>query len=52
MWSSADILGLFSLNVGSFSRNVVLSSPSFSLNVVRDGRCFQARAFIFSGRYT
>jgi len=30
----ADILGLLSINVVSFSRNVVLSGPSFSINVV------------------
>jgi hypothetical protein len=27
MWSSPDVLGLFSNNVVSFSRNVVLSDP-------------------------
>src|SRR5271166_1669318 len=52
MWSRPDILGLFSINVVSFSRNVVLSALSFSANVVRDGRCFRARAFMFSGRYS
>jgi hypothetical protein len=34
MWSSPDVVGLFSINVVSFSRNVVLSGPLFSLNVV------------------
>jgi len=34
MWSRADVIGLFSNNVVSFSRNVVLSGLSFSLNVV------------------
>jgi hypothetical protein len=38
MWSGPDVLGLFSLNVGSnvgpFSLNLVLSGPLFSLNVV------------------
>ena len=34
MWSSPDVVGLFSINVVSFSRNVVLSDPLFSPNVV------------------
>jgi hypothetical protein len=34
MWSRADVIGLFSINLVSFSRNVVLSGPSFSINVV------------------
>ena len=33
IWSRADVIGL-SNNVVSFSRNVVLSGLSFSLNVV------------------
>ena len=52
VWSSPDVIGLFSINVVSFSIIVVLSALSFSANVVRDGRCFRARAFMFSGRYT
>ena len=32
--SRADVVGLFSNNVVSFSRNVVLSGPLFSRNVV------------------
>jgi hypothetical protein len=32
IWSSPDVIGLFSINVVSFSRNVVLSGLSFSLN--------------------
>jgi hypothetical protein len=35
MWFSADVIGLFSINVVPFSRNVVLSGPLFSANVVR-----------------
>jgi hypothetical protein len=31
---SSDVIGLFSNNVVSFSRNLVLSGRSFSLNVV------------------
>jgi len=38
MWSRADVIGLFSNNVVSFSRNVVLSGPSFSPNVVSKPR--------------
>ena len=34
MWSRADVIGL-SINVVSFSRNLVLSGLSFSANVVR-----------------
>jgi hypothetical protein len=34
MWSRPDVIGLFSINVVSFSRNVVLSGPLFSINVV------------------
>jgi hypothetical protein len=36
MWSSPDVIGLFSINVVSFSRNAVLSALSFSINVVRN----------------
>ena len=42
MWFSADILGLFSINVFPFSRNVVLSALSFLANVVRKSGCFWA----------
>jgi len=34
MWSSPDIVGLFSINVVSFSRNVVLRGLLFSPNLV------------------
>ena len=44
MWSSPDILGLFSNNVVSFSRNVVLSGPIFSINVVWKPRMLSVRA--------
>jgi hypothetical protein len=33
MWSGADVLALFSINVVSFSRNVVLRGLLFSNNV-------------------
>ena len=51
MWSRPDVIGLFSINVVSFSRNVVLSGPLFSGNVVRKSGCFWARRFMFSVRY-
>ena len=44
MWSSPDVLGLFSNNVVSFSRNVVLTGPSFSPNVVRKRAMLSVRA--------
>jgi hypothetical protein len=34
MWSAADVIGLFSRNVVSFSRNVVPDPPIFSANLV------------------
>ncbi|RMM05378.1 hypothetical protein ALQ84_200021 [Pseudomonas caricapapayae] len=34
MWAETDVIGLFSLNLGSFSRNVGQSAPIFSVNVV------------------
>jgi len=44
MWSSPDVVGLFSNNVVSFSRNVVLSDPLFSLNSVSKPRMLSVRA--------
>jgi hypothetical protein len=44
MWSSPDVIGLFSNNVVSFSRNVVLSGLSFSLNVVWKRAMLSVRA--------
>jgi len=44
MWSRADILGLFSSNVVSFSRNVVLRGLLFSLNSVLKPRMLSVRA--------
>jgi hypothetical protein len=43
MWSSPDVIGLFSNNVVSFSRNVVLSGPLFSLNLVLKSRILSVR---------
>jgi hypothetical protein len=44
IWSRADVIGLFSNNVVSFSRNVVLSGPSFSNNVVWKRAMLSVRA--------
>jgi hypothetical protein len=52
MSAGADVFGLFSNNVVSFSRNVVPSGPLFSTNLVPEQRCFWAEPFMFSGRYT
>ncbi len=35
LWFPTDVFGLFSNNVGPFLRNLVLSGPLFSANVVR-----------------
>ena len=35
MWSRPDVIGLFSIKVVSFSRNVVLRGHLFSINLVR-----------------
>ena len=39
-WFLADVLGLFSANVGPFSRNVVPSDRIFSINLVPKPRMF------------
>jgi hypothetical protein len=44
MWSRRDVVGLLSNNVVSFSRNVVLSGPWFSINMVRKSRMLSVRA--------
>jgi hypothetical protein len=44
MWSSPDVLSLFSINVVSFSRNVVLRDPLFSLNSVSKPRMLSVLA--------
>jgi hypothetical protein len=49
MWSSADVLGLFSTNVGPFSRNVVPSRPLFSINLVRKSGMFLGQAIYVLG---
>ena len=43
MWSSPDVIGQFSPNVVSFSPNVVLRDPLFSLNVVSKPRMLSVR---------
>src|ERR1700720_533937 len=50
MWSRLDILGLFSINVVPFSRNVVvLSGPWFSLNLGPEQRMFLGQAIYVLG---
>jgi hypothetical protein len=49
MWSSPDVIGLFPNNVGPFSRNVVLSGPSFSINLVQKLRMFLGQAIYVLG---
>src|SRR5438132_9367217 len=43
MWSRADVIGLFSNNVVSFSRNVVLRDHLFSVNLVSKPRMLSVR---------
>ena len=39
MWFLVDVIGLLSINVGSFSFNVVPGAPILSANVVPKNRC-------------
>ena len=48
-WFLADVLGLFSLNVGPFSRNVVPSARIFSINPVPKTRMFSVPAIYVLG---
>src|SRR5208282_6836666 len=49
IWSSPDVVGLFSINVVSFSRNVVLRGLLFSLNSVSKPRMLSVRTvYVFS----
>ena len=43
MWSSPDVVGLFSNNVVSFSSNVVLRGLLFSINLVSKPRMLSVR---------
>jgi hypothetical protein len=43
IWSRADVIGRFSSNVVSFSRNVVLSGLSFSVNLIPKPRMLSVR---------
>ena len=45
MWVLPDVVGLLSVNAGSFSRNVGQRTRMFSANVVPD-------RWMLSGRYT
>jgi hypothetical protein len=52
MWFLADVIGLFSDNVVSFSNNVVPDARIFSANLVPKVRCNRFLRFMLSGRYT
>jgi hypothetical protein len=52
MWSSPDVVGLFSINVVSFSRNVVLRTPYSHLIRFQNCGCCWFEPFMFSVRYT
>ena len=49
MWAEADILGLFSNNVVSFSCNLVLRRPLFSINLVPKQQMFSGRGVYVLG---
>ena len=48
-WFLADVLGLFSINVVPFSRNVVPSARIFSINPVPKTRMFSVPAIYVLG---
>jgi ABC transporter substrate binding protein len=52
MWVQPDVVGLFLVNVGSFSDNVGLRAVIFSVNVGTKLRCSRAEPFIFSRHYS
>ena len=51
MWALADVVGLFSFNVGPFSPNVGQQFGYSQPMWVRIDRCYRAGGFMFSGRY-
>jgi hypothetical protein len=48
-WFLADVLGLFSMNVGLFSQNVVLTAQIFSVNLVLKTWMFSVPAIYVLG---
>jgi len=50
IWVLADVVGLFSVILGSLSVNLVLSGPIFSRNLGQLLRCYRVLRFMFSGR--
>ena len=52
MWVLADVVRLFSNNMGSVSRNVGQRAPIFSAIGDRIDGCYRVLPFMFSGRYT
>jgi len=51
MWFLADVIGLFSINPGSFSFNVGYGARILSANEVPKNGCNQVLGFMLSGRY-
>ena len=51
MWSSPDVIGLFSNNVVTFSRNVVLKDPYSHLIRFQNRGCCRFEPIMFSVRY-
>jgi diguanylate cyclase (GGDEF)-like protein len=51
MWFLADVIGLFSNKVGSFSLNLVPNAPILSAKVVPKNGCNRFLGFMLSGRY-
>ena len=52
IWVLADVVGLFSIKVGSFSPNVGQKQRIFSANLGRKLRRYRAKPFMLSGRYS
>jgi hypothetical protein len=52
MWFLADVIGLFSINLGSFSFNLVSEARTFSANRVPKNGCNRVLGLMLSGRYT
>jgi hypothetical protein len=52
MWFLADVIGLFSINLGSFSFNLIPGTLIFSVNLVLKNGCNRFLCFMLSGRYS
>jgi hypothetical protein len=49
MWALSDVVGLFSINLGPFSRNVGRSHPTFSANLGRKQQMLSGRSVYVLG---